>query len=82
MLVCLQSVSCYTAVHVTLLIHGPPDPANEETNDDGDVYPENQTVHNANNLTADPNVLTEKRMSVNSPISEALIILLIVQPNQ
>ena len=48
-------------MHVTLLIYGPSDPDNEETNDDGDVYPENQAVHNTNNLTADPNVLTERQ---------------------
>ena len=39
----------------------PPDPDNEESNDDGDVYPENQAVHNANNLTADPDALTERQ---------------------
>ena len=56
-----QSVSCYTAVHATLLIHGPPHPDNEETNDDGDVYPKNQAVHSTNNLTADPDALTERQ---------------------
>ena len=48
-------------MHTTLLIHGPPDPDNEETNDDGDVYPENQAVHNTNNLTADLDALTERQ---------------------
>ena len=49
-------------MHVTLFIHGPPDPDNKETNDDGgDVFPENQAVHNTNNLTADPDALTERQ---------------------
>ena len=38
-----------------------PDPDSEETNGDGDVYPGNQAVHNANNLTADPDALTESQ---------------------
>ena len=40
---------------------GPPDPDNEETNYDGNVYPENQAVHNTNNLTADLDALTERQ---------------------
>ena len=49
----LYSRACHTSHHDT------PDPDNEETNDDGDIYPANQAVHNANNLAADPDVLTK-----------------------
>ena len=48
-------------MHATHLMHGPPDPDNEESNDDADADAENQAVHNTNNLTADPDVLTERQ---------------------